>query len=356
MKICFVKQEVYQDLYICPNGSDPGDLLASSAMRVGPYGLFSRLGADFRIVKEEKDRETQIYRKSLPHLANDMWLMRDHTLRELPGMGFAEPGTENTNGMYAISAADVDWGTYDVVISVNVSIPRRIVAQYPKTLFCYMIGEANVLLDKPRFGYDCVLNQEGLGREVSEKNWVIDFPYTFLGKSCLENFAEKRFGAVDREGIYPEINMCPERPVESIPAPLAKLSQSFPVRLHRQNISENIRALQRSRFFVKLGGRVTRGNGFVEAISAGCLAVFRKEEVIHANLFLDALSFADESGLEKVIGDLSQDADRVEEMQNQQRELVEKYYFELPLKSIERCLGWKREGKSRTRSFFSFFR
>ncbi|MEM1442131.1 MAG: hypothetical protein AAGF67_07290 [Verrucomicrobiota bacterium] len=356
MKICFVKQDVYQDLYVCSNEASPEELLASSAMRVGPYGLFSRLHADFRILKEEPNKETQIYRESLPHLADDMWLMKGHTLRELPGMGFAEPGTEDTNGMFSVSAESVDWGAYDVVISVNVAIPRKIVKRFPSVLFCYMIGEANVHFNRPKFGYDCVLNQEARGKGVNVLNWVVDFPYTFLGRDCLESFAVQRFGEVERGGIYPEINMCPDRPVEKIPVELSELSEEFSIHLHRQNISENIQQLQRSKFFVKVGGRVTRGNGVVEAISAGCLALFRKEEVIHDSFYLKELAFDDGTGLSQLVRDLANDSARWEELQNKQRDLIEEFHFRRPLDAIEECLEWKRNWRGRFRSFFSFGR
>ncbi len=347
MKICLVKQEVYQDLYVCPNRTPPDELLKSSAMRVGPFGLFSRLDADFRIVREEVFPETQIYRRSLPHLADDLALMKNHTIRALPGMEFAEPGTEDTNGMFAESAAEVDWESYDVVIALNAAIPRRIVERHPRTLFAYMIGEANSFLDRPRFGYDCVLNQEGWGRAVDEKNWVVDFPYTFLGRDCLEEFGRRQFGGGDeRGGICPEINMSEERPVRSIPEVLRPLSERFPIHLHRQNITENIAQLFRSRYFVKLGGRVTRGNGIVEAISAGCLALFRRDEVIHNNLLLERCAFETEGQLFGLIDALERDEWLYRECLEEQKQRVEMSYFRRPVEELERCLAWKRAGKS----------
>ena len=54
LKIALVKQEVYQDLYVCPvTEKDPGQILFSSMGRVGPIALMSDLNADFYIVKEE---------------------------------------------------------------------------------------------------------------------------------------------------------------------------------------------------------------------------------------------------------------------------------------------------------------
>ena len=46
MKIAFVKQDCYQDLYVSDKNASVEELLFSSQGRVGPIGLFTLLGAD----------------------------------------------------------------------------------------------------------------------------------------------------------------------------------------------------------------------------------------------------------------------------------------------------------------------
>lgn len=76
-KIALLKQEVYQDLYVCPvTEKDPEAILLSSMGRVGPIGLMAELDADFYIIKEEREWETQIYRKVIPHIAKDLHLRK----------------------------------------------------------------------------------------------------------------------------------------------------------------------------------------------------------------------------------------------------------------------------------------
>jgi len=75
MRIALVKQEIYQDLYVCPKNSSPEETLLSSIMRVGPIGLIEELNADFYIVKEEKNIETQLYRKVIPHITPYLHLL-----------------------------------------------------------------------------------------------------------------------------------------------------------------------------------------------------------------------------------------------------------------------------------------
>lgn len=142
-KIALVKQEVYQDLYVCPvTEKDPAEILFSSMGRVGPIALMAELNADFYIVKEEMDMETQIYKKVIPHIAKYLYLLKTETLDKIPGQEFKQPGSPYPNGKFAIDCHNIDWGQYDIVISINVSLPTTVVRHYPNTLFAYMIGEA----------------------------------------------------------------------------------------------------------------------------------------------------------------------------------------------------------------------
>ena len=80
MKIALVKQEVYQDLYVCPvTEKNAANILFSSMGRVGPIGLMAELDADFYIVKEEPEYETQIYRKVIPHISKHLYLLKTET-------------------------------------------------------------------------------------------------------------------------------------------------------------------------------------------------------------------------------------------------------------------------------------
>lgn len=104
LKIALVKQEVYQDLYVCPvTEKDPGQILFSSMGRVGPIALMSDLNADFYIVKEESNKETRIYQKVIPHIAPYLHLLKTETLDKIPGQEFKSPGSPYPNGKYAVS-------------------------------------------------------------------------------------------------------------------------------------------------------------------------------------------------------------------------------------------------------------
>ena len=215
LRIALVKQDVYQDLYVCPaSEKDALSILLSSQVRVGPIGLMADLNADFYIVKEERDAETQSYRYIIPHMTPYLRMLKDHTLNELPTQEFMCPGSTHTHGEFSISCQDINWGQYDIVISINVSLPTRIIRQYPRTLFAYMIGEANMATDRARFGYDATLNQMARGRVITNLRECneIDFPYTFLKGDTLQKLMERYSRASllkqdtllsDREAVLP---------------------------------------------------------------------------------------------------------------------------------------------------------
>lgn len=160
IKIVFVKQEVYPDLYVCKNRTPLRELLFSSAGRVGPFGLFSKLDADFIIVKEDNSKECHMweYDNSNAEVEN-LRQLKFKKLNELKGQEFKVPGVNICQGEFAVPVDEVNWSKYNIVISINISIPTRIVEKYPKILWCHMSGEASTMQDTAYFGYDLSLSQ-----------------------------------------------------------------------------------------------------------------------------------------------------------------------------------------------------
>ncbi|MCH2131789.1 MAG: hypothetical protein MK179_21825 [Pirellulaceae bacterium] len=344
MRIALVKQEVYQDLYVCPAGTScPQELLFSSMGRVGPVGLFTLLGADFYIVREDKSTECQVYRRVLPELADRVKLLKHRCLNEIPGRDFFRPGNQLIQGDCAVDCDSVRWGDYDIVISLNVSLPKRLVRENPQTLFCYMIGEANLAKRKVQYGYDVCLNQEARGR-IAVRPGVIDCPYTFVGPRCLERILTKR---LDRQshhsGVYAEINSCEERPVKTVPdvyRPLQELGH--PIRLHQQLIEDNLTQVFDAKYFLKLGGRHIRGNSVIEAISAGTLVLMSPHDVTHHELLPpETWVHNAEEAIERIRFLDSQPHVYADWLQ-MQRSLLQQYVTTCPLISLQNSLAYKR--------------
>ena len=349
IRIALVKQDVYQDLYVCgANERDPASVLFSSSNRVGPIGLFTLLGADFHIVQEEVTRECQIYRRVLPHLADQLYLLKTKRLDQLPGCGFFEPGCQKTHADFSVSCYDVAWNDYDIVISINVSLPRKLVRQYRQTLFCYMIGEANLAMKSVRFGYDVCLNQEARGR-IASKMGVVDFPYTFVGADCLESLMSRHLKRPGRQlGIYAEINSCSERPVVRVPHAFLPLEAlGHPIRLHRQLISENLSEIYDAKYFLKLGGRRIRGNSVIEAISLGTLVLIDPATVTHRELLPPETWVQSTAEAIQRISYLEEHPAVYDDLLFQQRQRLSQYVLNCPITSIQNCLAHKRRRVSR---------
>lgn len=346
-KIALLKQEVYQDLYVCPaTEKDPEAILLSSMGRVGPIGLVAELGADFYIIKEGREWETRIYRKVIPHIAKNLHLLKTQTLDKLPGQGFKRPGSPYPNGRFAVDGREIDWGVYDIVISINVALPTDVVLRYPRTLFAYMIGEANLATGGVHFGYDVTLNQMARGI-VAERPGRVDFPYTFVGAHTLERIMRRYLRRPSwRRGIFMEINSTAERPVTSVPDHFKPLEATGePILLHRQLIGENLTNLYDAKYFIKWGGRNIRGNSVAEAVSLGVLAVMNRNEVTHKELIIDECHATSMESLLSLVDRLNRDPGLYEKLKAKQRAVLQDLFFDKPLLSLENCLRAKREGR-----------
>ena len=384
LRIALVKQDVYQDLYVCPaSEKDALSILLSSQVRVGPIGLMADLNADFYIVKEERDAETQSYRYIIPHMTPYLRMLKDHTLNELPTQEFMCPGSTHTHGEFSISCQDINWGQYDIVISINVSLPTRIIRQYPRTLFAYMIGEANMATDRARFGYDATLNQMARGRVTTNLRECneIDFPYTFLKgdtlQKLMERFSRASLAKQDtllsdreavlpnqetaepneelsltkqeapqphqREGIFMEINSTTERPVTKIPPHFQPLvDKGYTIILHKQQIDENLQAIYHSKYFLKMGGRPIRGNSVAEAISLGSLVMMNRDEVTHGELIIDECNVKTMEEAVALIDSLEQNPEEYRRLCAKQQQVLTELFFEKPLTSLINGLQQKR--------------
>jgi hypothetical protein len=347
MIIALAKQDVYQDLYVCPNRSSPADILASSIMRVGPLGLFTLLDADFLIVREGRQRECKAYLKSYSPPAEVLRQLKSEPISRIRGSVFdyLSPRTDGSHADFSVDASAVDWGAYDVVISVNVAIPSAIVAGFPRTLWCYMMGEASRQTPYVEYGYDVRLTQEVTGC-VAEGLGPVDFSYTFLGPDCLERLAGEYDPAPpEKRGVYAEINTTSERPVRRVERLEFVRELGHDVVVHDQDIVKNVVKLRNSKYFVKLGGRRIRGNSVIEAISAGTLALLNPKDVVHAQLLPKETWVRSEEEVADAIRRLDADDGLYRSLLAEQRKRVTSFVVDAPLESLRNCLEAKRSGR-----------
>lgn len=359
MRIALVKQDVYQDLYVGDKKMSPQELLYSSSGRVGPISLFDEYDCDFYIVEEENTSECHMWEKIMPKMVKEFRKLKTETVKAVNGMEFHEPGSDKPNGDYAIKVENIAWGDYDAVISINVSIPTHIVQKYPQVLWAYMIGEANFMLDKVYFGYDVCLNQLIRG-ENDLIHGVIDFPYTFVNKDHLERILKEDIGVVEKKGIYGEINTTTERPVKRIPQfePISEATGE-PVLVHKQNIRNNLIEMYKAKYYLKVGGRQTRGNGAIEAISLGTVALLSPSDIICGQILpKEAWVFDVNDAIEK-INYLNNNPEEYNRLLELERQLVQQFVINYPKYWLEKAVAVKKDigaNKVYRYTYFKYFK
>ncbi len=281
-RVAFVKQDCYQDLWIGGEDDAYQDLLQSTQMRIGPIGLKTLCNCKFLIVKFESSRKGTDYFKHQSFLdENDVKLVKQYRSERISP--HLSSNSSKFHADYSKDVDQVDWERFDVVICINSPIPYKLRRHYPDILWACMPGEGICDDHKlHRLKYDCYLNHNWALTRFPRRGIYVDFPYTFVGPddlSCNESRADK----LDKAGIYLEINSgsSKERPPRLSAISDALLLQEktgLTIQVHKGNIDDHLNDLMHSKYFVKLGGRPTRGNAFMEAISANSLILMRPDD------------------------------------------------------------------------------
>jgi hypothetical protein len=147
-----------------------------------------------------------------------------------------------------------------------------------------------------------------------------------------------------KQGIYVEVNCSNERPVKNVPPQFLKVKEEtkHEIILHQQLIEDNLFSMFRSKYFVKIGGRKTRGNGVIEAISLGTLVLMNPSDIIHKEILTKETWCRDADEVIATIKRLDSDNEEYERLHRSQRELVSKYMFDCPWESLKNSLNYKR--------------
>jgi hypothetical protein len=280
-RIAIVKQDCNEDLYCCPPGLSARETLSSTLLRSGPASLLTEFDAKFYIVRTEPDEECNIWKEKAQALgwAPQEWFeaFRDRI-----------PGRPHGQSKFAVGVDDVPWGEFDIVVSIDVSVPARITERHPSVAWAYYVREIKApswrsSFSRPVAGQDLYLSQYFAPLRASTSGHVIDFPYHFQHYGVFDKvFEPERTQA--RHGVFVEFHTARAASAEQI----AALSEFGPV--YAPNAADDLfdagervpelsmrgralDALLQSKYHVKWGGRAIFGTAKVEAIAAGCLAV-----------------------------------------------------------------------------------
>ena len=336
-RIAFVKSSLYQDLWVCEPTNDPIQLLKTSMMRCPAIGLAEHYGADFIIV-----RDTQ------PHLRHLNCIDAKHhdhlqhaTNKKNPELPFLDETYHAGVSIHSVArdVDTVDWASYQIVITINACVPERIVRAHPKTRWCYFIGENRQYMDRPIEGYHVILNQDV--RRPGFPSYMVGFPYTYVGPFTLEKIYMKLFDKTIathlKQGIYMEINNTSERPVQTIPPEFVLISKEcydMEVRTHDQNIVTNLQRVCESKYFVKLLGRLVRGNSVVECVSAGTLILANRRLVMFADLIDERCHCETAADVIAKIHFFENHPQEYKKVVFYQRQQLDQYYFKEPMQKL----------------------
>ena len=307
-RIALVKQDCNEDLYCCAPETVAFEMLQSTLLRSGPVGLFTTFETDFLILRTEPDPECNIWREKWDPLrwCPVEWFesFRDHV-----------PGRDHGQSRFAQAADQVDWSKYDIVISIDVSVPARITRQFPGVVWAYYVREIKMpsyaaSFDAPISGQDLYLTHGFMPRRTRGKRHVVDFPYHFHHAGLFHLLAGRAWPGSERRGVFVDYHSARE----ATDAELARLEAFGPVyakrvaddkadaatgeRIPERSMSpEGFEALMRCKYHVKWNGRKTFGTAKVEAIAAGCLALVETRNDGSAFLQGKACSFDGFDGL-----------------------------------------------------------
>ena len=333
MRFALVKQDVYQDLYCCPNCSDARTAVLSSLMRSGPVALLTKLGADFWTVKTEPQPECSIWKEKWFD-SRDFPLSYYESLKTKVFMEGAR-GHTRPQGDFSVSVYDVNWGQYDVVIGIECPVPAVLARKYPNVVWCYYVGEPGMSsairsLKRPVAGYDLFLNQKFRCLERSQHSpmHVIEFPYFLQYVGCFRDLGCEESSI--RKGVVLE----QETANQFSQRELACLASFGPIEVAKGSIEEILTALLRSKYYIRLGSRRHLGNAAIEAISAGCLSIGNPSEFAIKSLMLPETCVTSRAQLFERIRSFEEGPSLFDEALVQQKQRVDYLCLSRPLSDL----------------------
>ena len=281
IRVALVKQDVYTNLYCAPTFSSFSDTIGSSLRHTGPAAFLKIFNCDYHIVKVEADLECNIWKEKITDCGQGD---QDYYFRQRLREAVYPPNMDWQQGALAKSVNDISWSDYDIIISVDLAVPERIVRRHTQALWCYYVSEPCMRSYKksretPLAGYDIFLNQRFSPRHFSlNKLHELDFPFAFQYSGIFDDF---------RENITEPVGIFIEAHSASIlsDADHKLLEQFGPISTTSTATASILRALLNSRYFVRLGGRRLWGNSMVEAVACGTLALGNPGEYKNRSLY-----------------------------------------------------------------------
>ena len=328
LKCGFIKQCIYNDLYCCPSRTPAPDAVRTSLLRTGPMGFLADLGADFWHVHEDSALECRTWEEgpgSNPNTDLEEFRSRQHKLPYDGKLGHFCPPAE-----LSVEVDKVPWKEYDVVVSMDIAIPLRIIRNYPKILWVYFPADPGTPTSKssrktPPTGFDVTLSHMHRRFPVRPNlgSRTIECPYSFQTPfSWKSTWAQ----SPKRNGIMVEGKTYGKLTTDQ----LASLSRFGPVRRPQGSVSEMAHDLLSSRYYLSLYGHPLTGNGQIEAIMAGCLSIGDPETYVQRSLYTPITVVPDFTSSLQRIEEFERSPNLREQSRQEQQAIAEYICFRRP--------------------------
>jgi len=341
--IALVKQEVLASLPNWPGRHPIRDFVASSNGHTGCLSFLHELGAELILVRVPPDPECATWLEKF-HGDLDPQAHRRTFEQRAVEQTFWSPAGPRTRRDVARTVDEIDWKSFDLVVSLDISIPSRIVRRYPKVVWAYMITESGMpayLASRraPLHGYDLFLNQRC--RRFPVRPWKapheIELPWAFQTKECyhwnpraddgsvgMDNHTWKTFE--ERQVSMPEKNPA----VRILGCPIDFLGQ-----------------YARSRYFLRMGPRKTWGTSLLEASCAGCLVLGDPRSVVNSGPLISPLVVHDQTELPQRLAWLEDHPEERAELWRRQQAKTWELAFAQPLRQLVAGVESVRKARSR---------
>ena len=339
-RCALIKQCVYNDLYCCPSRTPAAEAIQSSLLRTGPMGFLTDLQAEFWHVREDEAPECKTWEESPgSNPATDLTAFRARQ-HQVPLQGQA--GHTRSPWEMSIPVDEVPFGSYDMVVSLDIAVPLRIRRRHPNILWVYFPADPGTPTAKsarrtPPEGFDLALTHMHRRFPVRPNlgSRSIDCPYSFQSP-----FSWQAVWPITpvREGVMVE----GKTHGELGPGQLAELGRFGPVRRPQGSVSQLAKDLLSSRYYLSLYGNPLTVNGQVEAIMAGCLSVGDPQTYVQRSLFTPATAVADFDSALRRISAFEADPFLRQQARHDQQEIAEYICFRRPSHQLLRFLHKKR--------------
>lgn len=328
--IAVVKQEVLASLPNWPGRHPIQDFVASSNGHTGCLSFLHELNSELILVRVPPDPECATWLEKF-HGDMDPQAHRRAFEQRAVEETFWSPTGPQTRRDVARHVDEIDWNIFDLVVSLDISIPTRILRRHPRVVWAYMITESGMpsyraSRREPLHGYDLFLNQRA--RRFPVRPWAasheIDLPWAFQTRDCYGWNPRCEDGSVGLDSHTWKL-------VEEGSLSLPKLNPGIPI---RGRPIEFLGQYAQSRYFLRMGPRKTWGTSLLEASCAGCLVMGDPQSVVHSAPLLSALQVRSPAELYRRLAWLEDNPQARAELWHRQQAKTRDLAFLRPLRRL----------------------